>query len=87
MYVGRLLSEVLKKVDADVDFSRYDWYGNGEVDLVFFVYAGYGAHVVGNDPNLIWPHAGALSLFDGYESGITLDGVLINQYACSSEML
>ena len=36
------------------DFSIYDWNGDGEVNLVFFVAAGYGGHQV---TGYIWPNS------------------------------
>ena len=35
-----------KKLDADIDFSRYDNDGDGKVDLVFMYYAGKGEPTV-----------------------------------------
>ena len=66
--------------DDYVNFKDYDWDGDGEVDQVFIVYAGYGEHA-GAPGNTIWPHESVL----GKES-ITLDEVKINTYACSSEL-
>lgn len=39
-----------------VDFSQYDADGDGDVDLVYVIYAGYPASMSGNDDD-IWPKA------------------------------
>ena len=71
------------KAAADsVDFSIYDWDGDGEVDQVFIIYAGYG-QAQGGAPNTIWPHEYVLS---GEGLTLSLDGVSINTYACSCEL-
>ena len=41
------------------DFSIYDWNGNGEVNQVFFVAAGYGGHQV---TGYIWPNSQLLNV-------------------------
>ena len=48
------------------------------------VYAGQG-EATGGDPNTIWPHKFALS--DAGKSPMTIDGIKINTYACSNEIL
>lgn len=74
----QMVMDAIKKANADVDFSKYDWDGDGEVDQIFVVYAGHG-EAQGADENTIWPH----------ESHITrtkMDGVWISTYACSCEL-
>ena len=66
-----------------VDFSRYDLNNDGEIDLVYVIYAGY-SEAAGADANTIWPHAWAV--YDGAQKTATVDGLLINNYACSSEL-
>ena len=38
----QLTKEMCEAADSEVDFSNYDWDGDGEVDEVFVVYAGKG---------------------------------------------
>ena len=52
-----LVSDACKAADKDVDFSQYDADGDGMVDLVYIIYAGYPASMSGN-PNDIWPKSG-----------------------------
>lgn len=79
----KMVSEACQAVDGSVDFSKYDWDGDGEVEEVFVVYAGNGEHDTTNQPNLIWPHMDNLA---NYKEQLTLDGVTINTYACASEL-
>lgn len=78
-----MVREACQAVDGDVDFSKYDWDGDGEVEEVFVVYAGNGEHDTTNKPSLIWPHMDNLA---NYDEELTLDGVTINTYACASEL-
>lgn len=78
-----MVKEACQAVDGSVDFSKYDWDGDGEVEEVFVVYAGNGEHDTNNQPNLIWPHMDNLA---NYKEQLTLDGVTINTYACASEL-
>lgn len=78
-----MVKEACQAVDGSVDFSKYDWDGDGEVEEVFVVYAGNGEHDTTNQPNLIWPHMDNLA---NYGEQLTLDGVTINTYACASEL-
>lgn len=79
----KMVREACQAVDGSVDFSKYDWDGDGEVEEVFVVYAGNGEHDTANQPNLIWPHMDNLA---NYGEQLTLDGVTINTYACASEL-
>lgn len=75
-----MVIEACNLVDDEVDFSKYDWDGDGEVDQVYIIYAGYGEHA-GAPANTIWPHESNLGI-----KSINLDGVKINTYACSCEL-
>lgn len=75
-----MVIEGCQYIDEEVDFSKYDWDGDGEVEQIFFIYAGYGEHA-GASSNTIWPHESHLS-----SKKIQLDGVYVNTYACSCEL-
>ena len=77
------LVEGCKGLDDQIDFSRYDSDGDGKVDLVFMYYAGYG-EADSSDSNSIWPHQWELS---GAGVNLVQDGVQINSYACSNELV
>lgn len=75
-----MVVEACQLVDEEIDFSQYDWDGDGEVEQVFIIYAGYGEHA-GAPSTTIWPHKSTLRL-----KSITLDDVKIDTYACSCEL-
>ena len=56
---GEALDYALEAVDDEVDFSKYDFDGDGTVDTVYFIYAGYGQADTG-DETTVWPHQSVL---------------------------
>ena len=82
--VGLMIKEACELADAaGVDFTLYDNNNDGEVDFVYVLYAGYG-EADGGDAETIWPHN--FYLKDGCGINCTLDGKVINNYACSNEL-
>ncbi len=77
-----MVVEALKGVNDDVNFADYDWDGDGEVENVYVIYAGYG-QASGAPSNTIWPHQWELSATN---NALTLDGVRLDTYACGSEL-
>ena len=75
-----LLQDACSAADADVDFSNYDSDGDGFVDLIYIIYAGYGENVQGNSSNYIWPHS------DTFSSSVTKDGKRLGRYGVSNEL-
>lgn len=73
-----LVSDACKAADKDVDFSRYDADGDGMVDLVYIIYAGYPASMSGN-PNDIWPKSGT----GGFG---TYDGKKVSRFGVHAEL-
>ncbi len=49
-----LVTEAVAKADRDIDFSKYDSNNDGNVDLVYVLYAGTGANLSGNLSD-VWP--------------------------------
>lgn len=77
------VKEGIQKADATFDFSICDNDGDGEVEFVYCIYAGY-SESYGASANTIWPHQWQLR----YSAGtVTVDGVMCDTYACSSELL
>ena len=72
-----------KKLDDQIDFTRYDNDGDGYVDLVFMYYAGKG-EADGGASNTIWPHQWELS---SAGKSLQLDGKRIDSYACTNEVV
>ena len=82
---GEMVAEACQWAHGQgVDFSQYDWDGDGEVDQVFVLYAGKG-EADGGAASTIWPHMYYLSASD-YGKALTLDGVKVDTYACSAEL-
>ncbi len=79
---SQMIVDACKGLDNEIDFSKYDLNGDGEVDNVFVFYAGYGEASSDVDDS-VWPHQWELN-----SAGLscTLDGVKINKYACSNEL-
>lgn len=73
------LYDACQKIDDAVDFSTYDYDSDGNVDNVFFFFAGYN-EAEGGGVGTIWPHSWDLCYFD-----CICDGTRIWHYACTSE--
>ncbi|MDZ4121280.1 MAG: M6 family metalloprotease domain-containing protein, partial [Candidatus Cloacimonadaceae bacterium] len=76
---GELCTEAINAADPTVDFSLYDNDGDGWVDGVYMIHAGYGKHAGGPEGS-IWAHAGSLPQV------LLKDGVQISRYATSCEL-
>ena len=74
-YLVEDIMEVLKTLN--IDWSLYDWNGDGFVNQLLIVYAGHGMNDYSGD-NLIWPHQWWMSehLKDG-QSGVYCDPIPI----------
>lgn len=82
---GEMVAEACQWVATQgVDFSKYDWDGDGEVDQVFVLYAGKG-EANGGTVSTVWPHEYALSYSD-YGKSLSFNGVIVDTYACSAEL-
>ena len=75
-----IFSSALTAADDLVDFSDYDSDGDGYVDMVFFLVAGYSANYSGNNESYLWPHMYYLWQNEPH------DGVYFWLYACSTEI-
>ncbi len=73
-YLVQDIMEVLKT--RDIDWSLYDWNGDGFVNQLLIVYAGHGMNEFTSATDLIWPHQWWMSehLKDG-ETGVYCDPV------------
>ncbi len=70
----------LDSIDGSIDFNDYDIDGDGFVDMVFFLVAGFSANYGGNNENYLWPHMYYLYWAPPH------DGVRFGLYACSTEI-
>lgn len=82
---GEMVAEACQwAATQGVDFSKYDWDGDGEVDQVFVLYAGKG-EADGGAASTVWPHMYYLSASD-YGKSLSFNGVKVDTYACSAEL-
>lgn len=75
-----LLKDACSAVDDDVDFSQYDSNGDGYIDLVYVIYAGYSESFTGNSTECIYPKSGTLA------NGAEFDGKKICRYGVNNEL-
>ena len=82
--IGDMVIEACKGVQDSIDFSRYDWDGDGEAEEVFVLFAGYGQndYDASND-SLIWP---LMFTLEEDRKVLKINGTKINTYACSNEL-
>lgn len=83
-YTYKMVVEAVRLADAqyDVDFSKYDTDGDGKVDNVYCLYAGYGRADSGESES-IWPHSYELHYKD---ATVSLDGVSVDRYTVSQQV-
>lgn len=62
------------------DFSKYDWDGDGYVDQVFIIFAGYN-EAQGGPAESIWPHEWSIM-----EYKLEFNGMKFGTYGCASEL-
>lgn len=79
-----MIRDACQLADAEVDFSHYDADGDGKADNVFVVYAG-GDESEGAGDDHIWSHQ--WYLLSGAGITLILDGVTIDKYATTSELM
>lgn len=80
--MGKMLKDIIDMINPTVDFSQYDSDNNGEVDMIYFIFAGYASSYSGNNSKYLWPHASNL----GYYIQTLKDGKRLGRYACSTEL-
>ena len=78
-YFREIMNAALTAADDQVNFADYDTDNDGEVDMVFFVFAGGGSNFGGNNTGLLWPHAAELPW-------LSFDNKKMGRYACSTEL-
>ncbi len=80
---AQMVVDACNAAKSQINFSDYDLDNNGIVDLIYIIYSGYG-EAQGGEANTIWPHAWDLA---SAGKSLTLNGVKILNYACSSELM
>ena len=83
----KIVKAVLDGVNNNVNFADYDMNNDGYIDIVYFIFAGYGSYVQGNSGAYLWPHANNLTGVSSWYTGIpNYDGKKFGRYACSVEI-
>ena len=77
-----VFAQAIDKLRATVNFSKYDADGDGVVDMMYFIVAGYGANYSGNNEAYLWPHKWSLE----YVGLPKYNGKRMGKYACSVEL-
>lgn len=80
---AQMVRDACVVADASIDFSLYDQNGDGEIDNVFVFFAGED-EAEGFSEDCIWSHAWWVK--DGAGIRCSLDGKILNSYACTSEL-
>ena len=81
----QMVIDACTAADSSVDFSQYDDDGDGKVDNIFIWFSGKDeSDDSANNADCIWSHAYKLSYVG---KTIQLDGVTIDSYACTSELM
>ena len=85
----RLLAKhAVEKADAAINFANYDNDGDGEVDCIHIIYAGFGSEASGATAGDIWAHKWEIDAVWGGHTTPTapqLDGVTIKTYLVTAE--
>ena len=80
-----MVYDACRLADPDVNFTDYDWDGDGYVEQVYVLFAGLG-QAAGGDENTIWPHESKLQ-YGNNGSYVSKDNnVVVNTYACGPEL-
>lgn len=81
-----MLKATLTAANSIVDFSNYDLNSDGTIDMVYFIFAGYGSYVQGNSYKYMWPHANDFTGYWAKTYGMNYDNKYFGRYACSVEI-
>ena len=63
----QMIKEACQQVNAKVNFADYDSDGDGYVDLVYVIYAGYSESISGNSSDCLWPKSGTVGGLGTYD--------------------
>lgn len=80
-----MVYDACRLADPDVNFTDYDWDGDGYVEQVYVLFAGLG-QAAGGDENTIWPHEYKLQEGNNGAYVSKDNNVVVNTYACGPEL-
>ncbi|NPD91255.1 M6 family metalloprotease domain-containing protein [Xylanibacter muris] len=84
-YYGRtenmtaLFSDACAAAENMADFTQYDSNNDGNIDLIYIIYAGFSESIAGNSEDCIYPKSGTLY-------GISIDGKGVCRYGVNNEL-
>ncbi|KIP59076.1 M6 family metalloprotease domain-containing protein [Prevotella pectinovora] len=78
--MGLLLTDACTAVDDEVDFTQFDSNDDGNIDLIYIIYAGFSQSIAGNSTDCIHPKSGYLSLAKSF------DGMDVKRYGVNNEL-
>ena len=78
--MGLLRTDACTAVDDEVDFTQYDSNDDGNIDLIYIIYAGFSQSIAGNSTDCIHPKSGYLSLAKSF------DGMDVKRYGVNNEL-
>lgn len=78
--MGLLLTDACTAIDDEVDFTQYDSNDDGNIDLIYIIYAGFSQSIAGNSTDCIHPKSGYLSLAKSF------DGMDVKRYGVNNEL-
>lgn len=76
--------DACRLLDETVDFSQYDTNGDGKIDTIYIIYAGYG-EADGGPAYTVWPHSWSIKEADPRRNHV-FDGVTLDIYSCVNEL-
>ena len=79
--VPAMIRYATKLLPSSIDWTQYDWDNDGDVEVVYVLYAGYGQAQKTDDKTLIWPKQAYIG-----NNNPVLDGKRLFAYACSNEI-
>lgn len=84
LHVGGLVAEACQLAADSVNLADYDWDGDGTVDQVVVIYAGWG-EAMGAPEETIWPQEWTLTKSD-FGRPLQLNGMKIARFAVTCEL-
>ncbi len=84
--LGELVVKACRELDNTVDYSKYDWDGDGEIEQVGILFSGISENFFpGEHPEYIWSQRSFIGYYKS-QKAIKLDNVTVDVFFCASEL-